>query len=429
MSDGQLFGDTQYYHGAPAPSVLHSFRAPSNVEVEETEKGSHILKGVVIFRAGVFRDNRGIERTWTADQLAAMAANFDMLRDNKVFMDVPIRADYTIFVRDVVGYFSKVYVDPTDPNFLLADIEITEPEAFGKWQRGTYRSRSLEIGPYLANGSETPVWPTVLGMAFVDVPAVEGLHRQAPPSHFSQFIEDGAPDPTNKDVNMDPKALAHLAAWLQAPGNTADGWIAACNHAKSVEDSANHSRQQEQERQNFQAACNYAAAVEMHKQNAASLGLPTDYAQAYQFRINGQVVTDPAAAQRVIDAQAEAIQTAAKTERQDFVKQLVKDNKLAAPMEVSTQALVDTFTTEQFAAYRQTMEATPALQVFGAHGAPGHQGGTGTGNPDVPGQPSEKDTLAETVQQFRYMGKDDTFIKGTTAYQRLIALDPTATIA
>jgi hypothetical protein len=426
VSDGLPNEGVFQFHGGNAPSVLHTFRSSSDVEVETTGTGSHILKGVAIFRAGTFRDSRGIERTWTRDDLVAMAANFTSLKDGGVFPNVPIRENHTIDVKDVVGYFSRVYLDPSDPDTLLADIEITEPDAFGKWQRGTYRSRSLEIGPYLANGSDKPLWPTVLGLAFVDVPAVEGLHRQAPPQHFSQYIEDGNPVPPKKDVNMDSKALAHLASWIES-GRTADEWIAACNFAKQQED---QQQQQAQHAAQQQQLTSYYTAVQLHQANAQALGLPVDYSTPYTFRINGAEITDPAQVQAHIDGLHTAIAEAAKQERIAYVNKLVTDGKLLATQQVATQALVDTFTAEQFTQYRQTMDAQAPLSLFQNHGAPGSQGGGGTGNEHQQQVAPEqrKAVLKETVAQFRRMEKSNEFIKGTDAYKELVALDPTAKI-
>jgi hypothetical protein len=136
---------------------------------------THVISGIRIFRAGSFSDSMGVRSEWTVEDLDAMVANFTKLRSNGILPNVPVRADHSRSINSVVGYFTNLY---REGDYLLADMELTEPDAVGKYQRGTYRSRSAEIGVYVTN-DEQVYWPTVLGLAFCDIPAVEGLHAAA----------------------------------------------------------------------------------------------------------------------------------------------------------------------------------------------------------------------------------------------------------
>lgn len=138
-----------------------------------TALGTTIVKAVEIFKSGTFKDSMGEQRTWTNEQLAMMVANFEILRDSDQFPNVPVRRDHSWSVDDVIGYLSHLEVTG---DRLVADIEFTEPDDLDKFVRGTYRSRSLEVGMYETNDGVT-YWPVVMGLAFVDIPAVEGLHR------------------------------------------------------------------------------------------------------------------------------------------------------------------------------------------------------------------------------------------------------------
>jgi uncharacterized coiled-coil protein SlyX len=144
--------------------------------VETTDRGTSVVKSLEIFKAGSFKDSLGELNTWTVEQLAMMASNFDLLRRIDSLPNVPVRTDHSWSVRDLVGYIVDLRVEGER---LVADVEFTEPDAFSKFERGTFRSRSLEVGAYETNDGVT-YWPVVLGLAFVDLPAVEGLHRKPP---------------------------------------------------------------------------------------------------------------------------------------------------------------------------------------------------------------------------------------------------------
>lgn len=408
--------------------------------IEATGTGSHVVKGLRIFKAGSFKDSRGVKRTWTTDHLQQMVAHYNYLKDSGVLVDVPIRENHTVGnVSGVVGYFVKVYVDPTDPNFLVADIEFTEPTAFSKWERGTFRSRSLEIAAYETNTGET-YFPTVVGLAFVDIPAVEGLHSQSTaPLSFSHAVAD------KETPQMDPRSLE---AWLAA-GKTAEEWAAACTYAKEQEDQ-------------FLAACNYAQALEDHFKNAEQLGLPKEPAQHQKqppvppvlpggqpqppapltFQIGGQMVSDPTQVQTYIHGLEIKLDTLVKDGRIEYVQKLAADNKIPANMVESETEFVSSLSDEQFLAYRKSKDAAPAHPLFGTYGQQGQQQGQMVGGPQaggIPGsfgpanpgaptmfgaQPSQLDELTsaeEIVDQHQRSGKPIEFIKSTKSFKILEA--------
>lgn len=141
--------------------------------VTATSNGTNIVHGKRIFRAGTFKDSRGVVHTWTTQMLDAVVANFHHLRTNKLLADVPVRVDHTFSARDVVGWVSDL---KREGEFLLADLHFTENSAFSKWDSGTYEPVSSELAPYETNNGDI-YHPTLIGVAFVDIPAVEGLYR------------------------------------------------------------------------------------------------------------------------------------------------------------------------------------------------------------------------------------------------------------
>lgn len=428
------------------PDVMPVGARPTQATLEPTANGTHILRGIRIFRTGSFKDSRGIRRTWTSQHLDLMVANFYHLSAQGILAHVPIRADHTVSVKDVVGYFRDVYRDPTDQRFLAADIEFTEAAAADKWNRGTFRSRSAEIGQYEDNDGN-PYFPTVLGLAFVDIGAVEGLYGadDGKAIRFSHPVLD-------LGENVDPNSLE---AWIQA-GRTAEQWAAAVNYAWS----------QACEYAAWLEAAEYAQALQDHYQNATQLGIestnpqqppapplpgnlpggnqnhqrpagsPAPQAQPVaSFSLNGGTpVTDPVAIQAHIHALEQFRDETTSTGRTDYVNQLARDNRLPQTQVAATQALVATFSDEQFAQYRTTMDNAPVhslLQPQGGTGGNGQQnhqqapppGGGGFGSP-VPGQNASDDdmSIAEgIVTQHRNAGKTADFIKETPSYKKLLA--------
>lgn len=139
----------------------------------------HVIAGMRIFRVGSFKNSDGESTKWTSADLHQMVENFNALKDDGTFPHVPVRENHGRDVRSVVGYFTALRVEG---KFLVADLEITEPTAADRYTRGTYRARSLEVGTYETNKG-VAYYPTVMGLAFCDIPAVEGLYAAAVASY------------------------------------------------------------------------------------------------------------------------------------------------------------------------------------------------------------------------------------------------------
>lgn len=130
------------------------------------------ITGLKIFRAGSFADSEGVRRRYTQKDLDKMVENFNLLVEKGILPNVPVREDHTRSIASVVGYFSAVR---REGNFLVADIDLTEPQAVQRYSNKTYRARSAEVGTYVDNDG-TEYDPCILGVAFCDIPAVEGLY-------------------------------------------------------------------------------------------------------------------------------------------------------------------------------------------------------------------------------------------------------------
>ena len=147
--------------------------------------GNLILEGVAVFRSGTFRDSMGFQHQWEPEHMTQMVDNYTILSSRGIITSVPIRSDHVGFLdsslKSVVGYHTGIRTEERINSvsgemctYLLADMEIIDPDAIQKIESGLWRNLSSEIGTYLTN-AEAEYWPVYMGVAFVDFPAVEGL--------------------------------------------------------------------------------------------------------------------------------------------------------------------------------------------------------------------------------------------------------------
>ena len=369
----------------------YHYRVAQSAPLRRTADGGAVVTGKRVFRVGQFRDSRGRQVEVSPDDLAAMVANFYALKATHL-PNVPIRRDHSETVTNVMGYYTDL---STDGTYLYADFEITEPEDIAKYERGTYRSVSIEIGSYTTNDGQK-YEPVVLGLAFVDLPAVEGL--------FTLHQED----------------IDTMSEITQEDLDAAVAYALACGYAQALAD-AEPSDEQVQ----FALACGYAQAdVDVRAEFAAN----DTERPPFKFTLaGGDITTDYSAVQAELAelkiarvAQAEQKQLF----RSAFVDDLVRDNKIPAPMATQLKALAATLTDEQYAAFAATYEQAPALSMFANHGDSGG-GSTGATVGATPGANSTAVEIAhlEKVVAFqREGGISDASLEQLPSYKRLIQL-------
>lgn len=396
----------------------------ADVRERLNERGNHVVEGLRVFRTGTFTDMFGMEHTWDDAHLSLMVLHFALLKDSGIFPDVPVREDHSMSVAKVVGYYEKLYLDPSDPQFLCADIEFTEPDAYGKWQRRTWRARSIEIGMYETNDHRS-YFPTVLGLAFVDIPAVEGLHsRQRGSFQFHQAVLDNEettmqpPDPA-KDPEGWTRAAVY-AHWLQAANyaQALQDWERGALYAQALQDEA--ARQAGGTTPPAAPPAPPAPAPSPFAAPPAAPPAPPAPAPL-MFRINGsEQSSDYARIQAHIDTLEQFRTETTATYRVEFVEQLAKDNKISASQIENLTNHAKSLTDEQFANFRASYENAPSLSLFGQQA----QQETAPGNPGTGGSaPTPEDQIAvaeEIVAQHRRAGMPEEKVVKTDSYRKLI---------
>lgn len=370
-------GQTIYSNGTVLTTTTPKRPEKMQIVMDHAAAGTLVngsrLKDFKVFKSGTFKDSARIERTWTDDDLKQMVGHFGLLRGLNIVPNVPVRKNHGRSIDDVIGYIESLTFEN---GYLLADIVFTEPDAANKFERGTFRNRSLEVGGYETN-DESFYYPTVLGLAFVDLPAVEGLFNQGNEPVTTILLEDYemADDNSSTDDNDDQETQDQ-------------DWLAAASYAQGLED----------------AARNFAPKT---------------------FTVNGASESNYTAVQAHIE-QLEAFRTESiSAGRTGFVDQLVAGNKLPAPQAETMKTLVETFTSDQFDAFKASYEAAPANTLFEKHGD-----GEGTvtnpdGDTDTDPAKDQYEVDAEVVSMHKKSGMPEEQIHNTDSYKRMVAFEQT----
>lgn len=396
-----------------------------------------------IFRSGTFRDSMGVQHTWEPEHLEQMVFHYNLLKDRGIFPNVPVRDGHPgIFGNGgaVIGYISDIRHDQAAGQ-IVADVEVTEPDAQGKLERGTFRARSAEIGMYETN-DEAVFWPVLMGFAFVDIPAVEGLYSKD--SRYTAV--------TQEDTNVSTPTLAGGAAAAPAPGTepaTAQtppsgvvlpaGAVATVNPdgspATPVPDAVgadggapvppNEAAPQTPEQQNPSGAptpVEGTPAAPATNPPATAPAAPAQHAApqgAFTFTMGGRPTTDFAAVQARLTALEGFEQETYAAARRDFVTALASGPapKIAATQVDSLTALALGLSSEQFESFKASYAAAPASSLLAQHGQT-------TTNPD--GQPQqaadEVTILEERIAMHTRAGMSPEAIAKTASAIRLAEL-------
>lgn len=393
------------FHGFAVPSGM----ATGDAHFAKNKSGTGTITGLRIFKAGTFKDSMGYQRTWLEEHLEQMVFNFDLLRSKGILPHVPVREGHPgIFGSGgtVVGYFLNLRVEKADEtSFLVSDLEITEPDAVGKWERGTYRGRSLEVGMYEDN-NETTYWPTVMGVAFVDIPAVEGLYSRAQQNspdqkskfHFSQTLMDD-------DKETTPMAGENQNGGGQTPPTPPAG---------------------DGQGQQQQPPAPTPPAPEPTPPAPAPAPAPggehSNQGTAQHFTINGVQTADFAAVQAHINTLEGFRKETTEQARKDFVTSLATDKKIAAGQVESLQELALTYSDAQFDAFKASYAAAPTMSLLSNHaGSGGTPTDPGAGNSST-SKDDEVSILTEQIAMHKRAGMSQDKIEKLPSYKRLQAL-------
>jgi hypothetical protein len=349
-------------------------RGPS---VYKPEVDAFHIDNLAIFRSGKFMDSMGFEHEYETIHMQQMVANFSFLRDSNIFVDVPVRAGHMSFLSngmdDLIGYFKTLEVkegiaNPTDGqiySYLFAGIEILDDEAAGKIEKGLWRNRSSEVGFFFSN-SGAEFWPVMAGLAYVDIPAVQGLN-------FSAYTGAG----TEYSILTDSKEQIQMGDDDKTPVPPAPPVLPVP-----------------------------MATFEF----SLKTGKTKDFAAVQAYIVSLETAN--------ADLETFAAETKA-TERTNFVSSLVTDNKITALDETGLQELTSTYTDDQWKKFRALYENAPVLALLSPHAVT--DGSHGTPPPQVtPEDEAIRHNLAVYARHVS-MGTPEAQLKTLPSYKFLEA--------
>lgn len=352
-----------------------------------------IQRDVKIFKTGTFTDMRGRTRTWDENDLDLAVEHFYLLRDQNIIPHVPVREDHTISIKDVVGYFRSVR---RVGQFLYGDWEWSTWDSKMKWEDKKYRNRSIEIGQYVTNDG-TKYDPVVLGLAFVDFPAVEGLYRIA--------------DHGERDMAQTPEEIAAAVAAAEAEAEA----VAAAD-AQAAADAAAAAEAAE-----AQAAADAAAAQAATDAAAAAdlvgAGAHRGGGQPHVFRMGDADVSDYAQVQaHIVELETFRNETI-ESGRTAFIDSLVDGKVMTGPQAEKFRKVVQTMTPGQFDDFKDGFEGMAPANLFARHDL-----GDGGQSEDVDATTDRISVLNGIVSSHRARGASEDDISKMSSFQELQTL-------
>jgi hypothetical protein len=350
-----------------------------------------IERGIKILRVGTFTDSKGRVRTYTPESLEAAAQNFRHLRSSNVLPNVPVKIDHSISMRDVIGYFLDVRFEAP---FLVADVEFTTAKSAEDYRTGHLRNRSIEIGEYVTNEGQS-YDPVAVGLAFVDLPAVEGLYR----------LSEGEPNMSGNATSTQTPPAATDAPTTDPPVTTPPSTDPPAADPPATDPPAADPPAADPPATDPPAD---PAGTAQHQRPAG---------QVHTFRLFGQEVQDFGRVQDHISALEKFRSDSITAERAAFMKSLTDRKIMTNPQVTDLKPLVDSFDEAQFAAFKKTYDEAGPASIFARHDT------NGSTDPNAdPNVLSEIEQQEEIVANLRRTGKDETFIEKTAAFRRLTEL-------
>lgn len=393
-------------------NVAHFARVLEQYDYEELPNGNLLIRDYPVFRAGSFKDSMGELNTWTSQHLQQMVFNFNLLRDEGLFTDVPVRDGHRGFFGGgapgsgagrVVGYVQDLRVGDANIDgepLLVADFEITEEDAANKIRTGTFRARSSEIGFYETN-DEALYWPTFVGFAFVDIGAVEKLFEKSTSEVYTP-IRDSEDSMTRPSKGGATATGEHE----QPPAN---------EETPPEEEETPPAEEEEEE----------TPSVEEQEEEEEEETPPTTATHSaggvHAFTIGGSQTTDFAAVQAHIDNLEGTLEEFNEHSRRAFVEQLAENGIIGAPQVDAMAEHAVGLTVEQYNQFTEMWEAASPNPTFGRQpgGTTNQDGTSGTTSPD---ESTEESDLKERVEFARKSGVSEEDLKKMDSYIKLKAL-------
>jgi flagellar motility protein MotE (MotC chaperone) len=159
------------------------FSPPISLCFFETSQKKNAIYGIEVFKVGDYRNI-----SFTHNDISTIAENFHLLKE-KVGLEVPLKVNHTDDANAIIGWVMNVY---EKEGKLYADAVITEPEAFEKIKRGTWKKVSCEIYmDFVDEETNTSYGKALRAIAIVAHPQVKKVKGLEVARFFAEKISNG----------------------------------------------------------------------------------------------------------------------------------------------------------------------------------------------------------------------------------------------
>lgn len=362
---------------------------------KKDDKGADVLvvEDVPIFRSGTFRDSMGYQHTWEDLHMAQMVSNNEYLKSRGFFPDPPVRKGHGSFLGDpmdsLIGYISSLRtekrtspIDSKEYTYILASYDILDLDAQQKVQSGLWRNRSAEVGFYL-NNDDAEFWPVMMGFAYVDIPAVEGLNFSMVPGigqTCSVMFDKEAPVTTPVDTTQSNGSPGAPAPTAPAQNST------TTNHQSTTPPAA---------------------------PPAPPAAVPP---APHSFTVAGKPISDFTAVQAHINGLEEFQRETMEAGRKSYVSGLAGKNLILASQLEATEKFALGLSDDQYKAWMETFENAVPNQALGQHGSgPANSSGGPVPSPAELAIANDK----AMYERHKMAGMSQENLERTSSYKRL----------
>ena len=400
----------------------------SGVKMFRKNDGSNnlVIQAMPVFRSGTFRNSWGEQTTYSDLHIQQMVTNFDYLKQTGIFADIPVRSShpepwFRNSTEEVIGYVSSLTTEKRqhpvtgqEYTYLLADYEVSDPTAAEKIEKKLYRNRSAEVGMY-ADNDDAEYYPVLLGFAYVDIPAVEGLNfgKRAEVRRYALDEEGSQVGAENTDEVTDDTE------------DTQDTQEESQNEeeAPEVEETSEEDNNEEPPAGGNFVVPEGSGDVTVNTEppndetdpplGAPIVGIETEGTGTFagghvSINFNGQTITDPAAIQGIVDSLFGVV----KEDRNSYVNLMFTANRITASQKKPLEEFVADLTVEQWGRFRSIFDDSPEIQALS------FRGGDAPNTVEVKKAQETEQLNSQVVEHLRLaLGSER--LKETGIYQRL----------
>jgi len=359
--------------------------------------GPLMVEGMPIFRSGTFRNSWGEATSWTDFHINQMVANFNNLKDSGIFADVPVRSShpepwFRNSTDEVIGYVTSLTAAKrnhpatgVEHNYLLANYEVTDPAAAAKIEKKTYRNRSAEVGMYVDN-TEAEYYPVLMGFAYVDISAVEGLNF-------------------GKHADIRRYALDEEGVLVGDANNTDETEEEVVTPESDVDETPDDEIVDEEEvtEEVSDETPEETPVTEETPPATSTNSASSTVTDSFSVNFAGRTITSAAEAQALIDSLSGVVVE----DRNQYVNRMFSSGRITAGMKDGLAEFTAGLSIDQWGQFRRIFEDSPVVPAIAFR----------TGTPDESSNEEVKE-LSQVVEHLtRALGEER--VKETPSYQRL----------